>query len=127
MKKMTKKAMYDFIASQLADNDEVVKFCANEIALLDKKAAKAKEKAAEKRAANDALSDAVYAVLSDTDFESIADITARVEGDEVTAAKVTYRLSQLVKAGAAEKAEIVIEATEGSKGRKCVGYRKVNA
>lgn len=125
MKKMTKKAMYEFIANTLSDNDEVVKFCANEIALLDKKAAKAKEKAAEKRAANDALADAVYAVLSDTDFEPIADITARVDGDEVTAAKVTYRLSQLVKAGAAEKAEIVIEATDGGKGRKCVGYRKV--
>lgn len=127
MEKMTKKAMYTFIADALADNEQVVTFCANEIALLDKKAAKAKAKAAEKKAATDVLSDAVYATLSDTDFEPIADIVARIDGEDVTTAKVTYRLSQLVKAGKAEKAELTIEATENSKARKCVGYRKVNA
>lgn len=126
MKKMTKKAMYEFIADAMSDNEEVVAFCANEIAQLDKKAAKAKAKAAEKKAASDVLTDAVADVLSDTDYEPIAVIAGRIEGDDVTVAKVTNRLTKLVNAGLAEKTDISVD-TEDGKSRKCKGYRRVNA
>ena len=63
--------------------------------------------------------DAVYDALSDDEFESIADIAARVEGDEVTIAKVSYRLTQLVKAGKAIKDDIKIEK------RTVKGYKRV--
>ena len=39
-------------------------------------------------------------------------------------AKVTYRLTALVKAGLAEKAEIKVSA-EGEKTRKIMGYKAV--
>lgn len=44
-KKMTKKEMFSMIKGLLADNEDVVAFCDNEIALLDKKSASKKAKA----------------------------------------------------------------------------------
>lgn len=125
MTKITKKDMFKTIASLLADNAEVVAFCDNEIALLEKKAAKAKETAAKKKAEGDELRDVVFAAMSDTDFETIADIAGRIEGEDVTVAKVTYRLTSLVRAGLAEKTEVTIPATETSKARKVCAYRKI--
>jgi hypothetical protein len=139
MEKITKREMFEAIkglaeagALHIADVNEaitdeaIVEFCENEIALLDKKAAKAKETAAKKRAAGDNLTDAVRAVLSKEEFEPIADIAARIEDEDVTVSKVTYRLTQLVKNGEAEKAEVEIAGGEGQKKRKIMGYRLIN-
>ena len=102
----------------------VVAFCDNEIALLDKKAAKAKENAAKKKAEGDELTDAVLEALSD-EFEPIADIAGRIDGEDVTVSKVTYRLTQLCKAGKAEKTELTVPGVDGGKARKIMGYRAV--
>ena len=131
MEKITKREMYEAIISLAAtgemkyDKDEYIDFCQNEIALLDKKAAKAKETAAKKRAEGDELTDAVRAALSNEQLEPIADIAARIEGEDVTVSKVTYRLTQLVKNGEAEKGEISIPGGEGVKARKIMGYRLI--
>lgn len=138
MEKITKREMYEAIkglaesgALHMADFNEVIsdeavaEFCENEIALLDKKAAKAKEAAAKKRAEGDELTDAVRAALSTEEFESIAEIAARIEGPDVTVSKVTYRLTQLVKNGEAEKQEISVAGGEGQKARKIQGYRAI--
>lgn len=69
------------------------------------KAEKAKETAAKKRAEGDALRDAVEAVLTD-EFQTTADIFAQIEGEDLTSAKVSARLTQLVKAGAAVKEQV---------------------
>ena len=128
MEKLTKRSVYEALLKMVETGtleiteDELKTFCENEIALLDKKAEKAKERAATKRAEGDALTDAVRAVLT-SEFEPIADIAARIEGDDVTVAKVQYRLGQLVKAGEAEKEQITIPATEGQKSRKIMAYR----
>ena len=106
--------------------DELKTFCENEIALLDKKAEKAKERAATKRAEGDALTDAVRGALTG-EFEPIADIATRIEGEDVTVAKVQYRLGQLVKAGEAEKEQITVPGSEGQKARKIMGYRMASA
>ena len=55
------------------------------------------------------------------DLASITDIAAKIEGDEVTAAKCQYRLNKLVEAGRAIKDELVLES-EGGKKRKVVGF-----
>lgn len=129
MNKITKREMYEAIIVMVAggemkyEKDTFIDFCQNEIDLLDKKAAKAKEIAAKKRADGDALTDAVRAALSSEEFEPIADIAARIEGEDVTVSKVTYRLSQLVKNGEAEKQEITVAGGEGQKSRKIQGYR----
>ena len=129
MEKITKREMYEAIIEVMNggelkyDQTDVIEFCKNEIALLDKKAAKAKETAAKKRAEGDELTDAVRAALSTDTFEPIAEIAARIKGEDVTVAKVTYRLTQLVKNGEAEKSEITIPGGEGVKARKIQGYR----
>ena len=140
MEKITKREMYEALISLMekdemtferdgeifeVDKDTMSDFAAHEIDLLDKKASKAKERAASKKNEVDELGEAVFTALSDTDFEPIADIAARIEGDDVTISKVTYRLTQLVKAGEAEKQELTIPATETSKSRKVQGYRLV--
>ena len=130
MEKITKREMYESIIAMMNGGEQkyeasaYIDFCQNEIDLLDKKAAKAKERAAAKRAEGDELTDAVRAVLGE-DFEPIADIAARVDFPDVTVAKVTYRLGQLVKNGEAEKKELTIDGGEGQKKRKVQGYKAI--
>lgn len=132
MEKLTKRSVYEALLKMVETGtleiteDELKTFCENEIALLDKKAEKAKERAATKRAEGDALTDAVRGALTG-EFESIADIAARIEGEDVTVSKVQYRLTQLVKAGEAEKDQITVPATETTKARKIMGYRIASA
>ena len=131
MEKITKREMFEAIieAAKGAEfkytAEDVVAFAENEIALLDKKAIKAKERAATKRAEGDELTAAVRAAMSTEDFEPIAEIAARIEGEDVTVAKVTYRLTQLVKNGEAEKQELTIAGGEGQKARKVQGYKLI--
>ena len=140
MEKMTKRNVFEAlinyansgVMAYAADEGDVVvtsealaAFAENEIALLDKKAVKAKERAASKRAEGDELTAVVRQAMSTEEFEPIAEIAARIEGEDVTVAKVTYRLTQLVKNGEAEKQELTIPATEGSKARKVQGYKLI--
>jgi len=123
--KLTDRKIYTAIAEGTFDDldtDAIVAWAEKKIAQLDHKAAKAKETAARKRAEGDALTDAVYAVVSD-EFESIADIASRVEGEDITVSKISYRLNALAKAGNLEKGELVLEGEKGK--RKVVAYRKI--
>ena len=131
MEKITKREMFEAIIA-LATGGEMkyeaeafVNFCENEISLLDKKAAKAKERAATKKAEGDELTEAVRAAMSTEEFEPIADIAARIEGEDVTVAKVQYRLTQLVKNGEAEKEQITVSGGEGQKARKIMAYKLI--
>ena len=103
------------------DFDALTAFCTNEIGLLDKKAAKAKENAAAKKTEKDELCNVVEAVLT-TEFQTRNDIAAKIEGDDVTVAKVGYRLTKLVEMGLAEKTEVSVPGPDG-KARKVVAYR----
>lgn len=135
--KVTKKDYYNNIIQAMKTGEvsidpvDIIAFCENEIAMLDKKAEKAKERAAAKKADGDALTDAVKAALTN-EFAITADITMKVAealGDdaEVTVHRVQYRLTQLAKAGEAEVTDMKIEATETSKARTLKAYRVCNA
>lgn len=139
--KITKKDMYFAIinyadgkgftfdtedGTMTVSNEDLKAFAKNEIARLDRRAAKAKETAAKKKAEGDTLMNEVKAQLTD-EYEAIADIAARVDDPDATVAKVTYRLNQLVKAGAAEKAPIKVPGSEGKKSRTIQGYRLPSA
>lgn len=127
MTKITKREIFtkikEFVETGSTDVDPAVlaEFCDKEIAALEAKAAKAKERAAKKAAEGDPLKDAILATLTD-EFVPIANIVAVLsENDEdVTVGKVTYRLTSLVKDGKAQKQEITVE-TNGKK-RKVQGY-----
>ena len=133
MENYTKKQMFEGLIAYFhgkdveIENEDFVEFCQNQIADLDKKAAKAKERAAAKRAESDELTDLVYSVLTD-EYQTIADITVVVAETvpDVSASKVTARLTKLFNTGVIEKEQISVEDSEGKK-RKCMGYRLVGA
>ena len=134
MEKITKRAMFEALVAHANEcemdvvvgdititAEDFVAFATKEIEALDKKAAKAKERAATKRSEGDALTEAVLAVLTD-EFQSAADVmTALGEMEDVTAAKVSYRLNALAKDGKAVKEDIKVDRD----GKKAVlkGYK----
>lgn len=104
--------------------EQLLEFAQNEIGLIDRKNEKAKERAEKKRMEGDELSAAVFAALTD-EFSTIADIAARVDAEDVSVAKTQFRLNQMAKQDKIEKGSITIPATEGSKARTVVAYRKI--
>lgn len=120
--KVTKKDWYAQIRAvvEASDNEQkegILGFIDHEVELLEAKAAKAAERAASKKADGDELRNAVQAVLTD-ELQTIDAITAQIEGEDITKAKVTARLTQLVKAGVATKDMV---KTEDS--RKVTAYK----
>ena len=130
MEKITKREMFEAIKETFEtgickfDAKVVTDFCDKEIASLDSKAAKAKERAAAKKAEADVLMDQVKAVLTG-EFQTIADIATAVAevNADATVSKITYRLTKLVESEIAEKTQVTVPATETSKARKVQAYR----
>lgn len=133
-KKITKKEFYAGIieAMQTGNSpiapDEVIAFCENEIALLDKKAEKAKARAAAKRAEGDELTEFIKEALTD-EFQVTADIAKAVldatGNEDYTIHKISYRLGVLVKNGEAESTDVKIPGGEGVKARTIKGYKLI--
>lgn len=124
--KITKKDNFISIVNILeaAGHIDLADVIKHEIELLDNKAAKAKATAAKKKTEGDDLRNAVEAVLTD-ELCTIADITAKVEGDDVTASKVQFRLNALVNAGIARKEQVTVG--EGESKRKLMAYALAEA
>lgn len=135
MEKMTKKNVYEALINFVETGDmsyEVLNgdvlekvnvspdalkaFAENEIEQLNKKALKAKERATAKRAEADELTDKVKAVLTE-EYKTIAEIVIELDDEEITAGKVTSRLTKLVNAGEAEKTDVKVDK------RTVKGYR----
>ena len=107
-KKITKRDRFEEIKTLLADNEDIVEFCDNEIALLDGKAEKAKIRNAKKKAEGDTLQDEVTALLTG-DFQTIDAIMDGITDEDATKAKVQARLTKLVNAGVAIKDQVTVE------------------
>lgn len=134
MEKITKREMFEAIKETFEtgackyDAATVMAFCDKEIASLDAKAAKAKERAAAKKAEADVLMGQVEGALTG-EFQTIADIAATVAevNADATVSKVTYRLTKLVEAGVAEKTDVSVPGVDGGKARKVKAFRAVEA
>ena len=98
---------------------DLIDFLNAQIVAIDTKAEKAKARSAEKKANGDELRDVVQTILTE-DYQTIDAIVAQIEGEDVTKAKVTARLTSLVKNGLAEKEDVKDE-----EGRKLKAYRLV--
>ena len=135
MSKLTKKNIYDALINfansgamectigeekHTITSEELFNFATNEKAQLEKKNVAARKRAADKAAADELLN-AVASVLTD-EFQTIAEVTDRIEGADVTTAKIQYRLNSLAKAGEAEKQEMKVTGADGKK-RIVMGYR----
>ena len=122
VKKVTKKENYEMLMEIVENSNsemkaELVDFITKQIESIDAKAAKAKEKAAEKRAEGDELRAAVKAVLTE-ELQTAETILTQIEGEELTKAKIVARLTQLVKNGEASKEEVKTE-----EGKKVMAYK----
>lgn len=122
VKKVTKKENYEMLMEIVENSNseikaELVEFITKQIESIDAKAAKAKEKAAEKRAEGDELRAAVKAVLTN-ELQTAEMILGQIEGEELTKAKITARLTQLIKAEEAVKEEVKTE-----EGKKVMAYK----
>lgn len=131
---VTKREMYSAIRSAVKAQDVtfgdeitremVMEFCDKEIATLDTRAGKAKERAAKKKAQGDEMTEAVYAALSDEEFKTLAAVVESTDFDEVTTGKVQYRLKVLVDSGRAVRGEVVLISEDGKK-RTVTGYKAI--
>lgn len=123
-KKVTKKDKYEMIKEILGNvevegKEELVEFLDKQIASIVAKADKARERSAERKAAGDELREVVQSVLTE-EFQTIDAIVAQIEGEEITKAKITARLTSLVNNGIAEKTDV-----KDDEGRKLKAYRLI--
>ena len=119
-KKMTKKEMFGLLlelleTAEVAEREELKNFVAHEIEMIENKAEKAKTYKRKKTA--DVLKEQIYTKLDVLEFRTIHDIVSDFNDADITAAKVSARLTSLVKEGVAIKEEIKIE------NRKLMGYK----
>ena len=119
-KKMTKKEMFGLLlglleTAEVAEREELKNFVAHEIEMIENKAEKAKTY--KRKKAQDVLKEQIYTKLDVFEFRTIHDIVSDFNDADITAAKVSARLTSLVKEGVAIKEEIKIE------NRKLMGYK----
>ena len=122
VEKITKVDMFNAIADFIADTDwerkdEAIEFIEKQIDQLKAKAEKAKSRAEEKKIEGDELREAVANALTNEPQTIDAITTTVAESFDVTKAKVTARLTQLVKLGEATKEQVKID------GRKIMVYK----
>ena len=119
--RITKMDKYKMIEDILAtvDNDNaemLIEFVKAEKAALANKAAKAKERAAEKKTEIDELGNAVLSVLTSEPMTR-DEVFALVDNSDetVSVAKVGARLTRLVELGKVEKTEVKATSASGKK------------
>ena len=119
-KKKTKKDYFEEIKTVLEDAKEtaLAEVMAHEIALLENKAIKNKERAEARKIAGDELRDTISNILID-DLQTVDEIVEQIDDEEITKAKVVARLTQLVNLNEAIKEQIKTED-----GKKVMAYRR---
>jgi hypothetical protein len=127
-KKITKREKFEMLkeiirgdvnVEMTVEQAELIEFLDAQIVAIDTKAEKAKARNAEKKANGDELRDVVQSVLTN-ELQTIDAIVSQIEGEEITKAKITARLTSLVKNGIAEKEDVKDE-----EGRKLKAYKLV--
>lgn len=121
------KAMYfeelrELVLTTVTDAEkqaEYVEFINKQIEALDKRKAAAAARAEKKKAESDALTDAIYELITDK-LVTVDEITVAFDDEEVTRAKVTARLGKLVNAGLIEKEPVRVD------GKKRMAYRRIS-
>ena len=115
----------DVISGELTETGiteaDVAQFCVDELELLDKKAAKAKERVAAKKAEADELTELIKSLLTD-EWQTTTEIAAQIEDEDVSQSKITARMTKLINAGIAIKEQVSVTGANG-KATKKMSYR----
>ena len=135
-KTYTKREMYELIkalvdagviSGELTETGiteaHVAQFCVDELELLDKKAAKAKERVATKKAEADELTELIKSLLTD-EWQTTTEIAAQIEDEDVSQSKITARMTKLINAGIAIKEQVSVVGANGKAAKK-MSYRLV--
>ena len=130
--KITKREIFEGIINaietgewDLVTTEDAVACLKGEIELLDRRAVKAKERAAAKKEEGDELTERVFGVLT-ADLMVISDIENALVEDypDITPRKIAARLAKLVDAKRVAKEYVTVPGAEG-KSRKILGYKVV--
>ena len=112
--KITERDILNSIIDGTVDNDILVAYAEKRIGQLDKRNASAAKRAAAKRAAGNEITEAVFAVLSDEPMNREQIVAALAEqGIEITAPKVTAKLTALCNDGRAQRSKTRIKGEDG--------------
>lgn len=135
-KTYTKREMYELIkalvdtgviSGELTETGiteaHVAQFCVDELELLDKKLAKAKERVATKKAEADELTELIKSLLTD-EWQTTTEIAAQIEDEDVSQSKITARMTKLINAGIAIKEQVSVVGANGKAAKK-MSYRLV--
>ena len=130
---MTKREIYEAIINNatftLTDTEvtveDIIALAAKELETLDKRNAKARERAEQKRKDSDELGEFIYNEILTDEFQPIAAILTQINTDEpLSASKIVARMKKLIEAGKVEKSEIKVDNGEG-KTKNVMGYKRV--
>lgn len=130
---MTKREIYEAIINNatftLTDTEvtveDIIALAEKELETLNKRNAKARERAEQKRKDSDELGEFIYNEILTDEFQPIAAILTQINTDEpLSASKIVARMKKLIEAGKVEKSEIKVDNGEG-KTKNVMGYKRV--
>lgn len=96
--------------------EDVYAYADTTLVQLDTKIVKAAENRAKKRAEGDELKDKILGILTD-ELQVLNEIAEKLGDEELTNAKIAYKINTLCKEGLAHKANV-----DMGEGRKLMGY-----
>lgn len=105
---------------EMVNADEMRAFCEKELAQVDHRNLKARERQAQRKAEGDALKEAIKGILSAEPIvvpEIVNAINESGEFEDITPSKIVARMTQLAKD------EVVVKEKVNYNGHKLVGYR----
>jgi hypothetical protein len=110
--KVTKAVIFARVIERCGDDEEIVACMENELALIEKKNVKAKERNAKKRAIGDELQATVLSTIN-ADPQTRDDILPTVieisKDESLTVGKIQAKLNNLVEAGQIAKCKVKTE------------------
>lgn len=130
---MTKREIYAALINNatitLQDTEvtveDIIALAEKELETLDKRNAKARERAEQKRKDSDELGEFIYNEILTNEFQPIAAILTQINSDEpLSASKIVARMKKLIEAGKVEKSEIKVNTDDG-KTKNVMGYKRV--
>ena len=130
---MTKREIYAALINNatitLQDTEvtveDIIALAEKELETLDKRNAKARERAEQKRKDSDELGEFIYNEILTNEFQPIAAILTQINSEEpLSASKIVAPMKKLIEAGKVEKSEIKVNTDDG-KTKNVMGYKRV--